>query len=77
MIHPMTDPPALTWTQRLGPLTPEMVLAELHRQRLHVSQWSAEVWRTQTTHDPAGFIGLTYDDFVALIEWELLFAAHG
>ena len=73
----MTDLPAVTWTEVLGPRTPETVLAELRDRALHVSQWTAEVWRSRAVHDPARLDGLTYADFVALVEWELLFVAHG
>ena len=73
----MTEPRTVTWEHLLGPMTPLTVLAELRDRGLHVSQWTAEVWRTQAAHDAARFAGIAYDDFVALVERELLFAAYG
>ena len=73
----MTELRTVTWEHLLEPETPLTVLAEVRRRGLDAAQWADEVWRTGTVHDATRFGGVAYDDFVALVERELLFAAHG
>ena len=73
----MTEPWTVTWERLLGPMTPLTVLAEVRRRGLDATRWADEVWRTRTVHDTARVAGVSYGDFVAMVERELLFAAHG
>ena len=73
----MPESMTVTWGCLLGPATPLTVLAEVRRRGLNATRWADEVWRTRTVHDAAHFAGVAYDDFVALVERELLFAPHG
>ena len=66
-----------TWKRVLGPLTPQLVLAELQRRHLDATRWADERWWWLSAQDPARLAGVRYDDFVALVEREILFAVHG
>ena len=65
------------WVRVLGPLTPHLVLAELQRRHLDATRWADERWQRLSAQDPARLVGVSYDDFVALVEQEILFAVHG
>ena len=73
----MTHPTDLMWERVLGPLTPQLVLAELQRRHLDATRWADERWQRLRAQDPARLAGVRYDDFVALVEQEILFAVHG
>ena len=66
-----------TWERVLRPLTPHLVLADLQRRHLDATRWADEQWHWLSTQDPARLAGVGYDDFVALVEREILFAVHG
>ncbi len=66
-----------TWERVLGPLTPHLVLAELQCRHQDATWWADERWQQLSAHDPARLAGVGYDDFVALVEREILFAVHG
>ena len=65
------------WQRVLAPLTPHLVLAELQRRHLDATRWADERWQRLSAQDPARLVGVRYDDFVALVEREILFAVHG
>ncbi len=73
----MTDSTDGTWERVLGPLTPLLVLAELQRRHLDATRWADERWQRLSAQDHARLAGVRYDDFVALVEREILFAVHG
>ena len=66
-----------TWERVLEPLTPHLVLADIQRRQLDATRWADERWGQLSAQDPARLAGVRYEDFVALVEREILFAVHG
>ncbi len=73
----MTPSTDRTWERVLAPLTPQLVLADLQRRHLDAPRGADERWGRLSAQNAALLVGLGYDDFVALVEREILFAVHG